>query len=140
MAGRYSRTRRARPSPQLVALAQAREAFHTAAHALDAARSALEAQHKAGRRMPAVLAALESALEVPASDREIIDEEIASLRRRIESGGALIAAQQAEVERLEAELAGPLLEAIEAAKLRCALAHVVFTEEVPALNCGHAIP
>lgn len=138
MARRYSRARR-QASPQLQALAKAREAFHTAAHALDAARSALEAQRNAARRMPVILAALESAVEVPAADREIVAEEVASLGARIERAKALVTAQEAEVERLEAELAGPLPEAIEAAKQRCELAHVEYGD-VAEMACGHNVP
>ena len=129
MARRYSRARR-QASPQLQALAKAREAFHTAAHALDAARSALEAQRNAARRMPVILAALESAVEVPAADREIVAEEVVSLGARIERAKALVTAQEAEVERPEA---------IEAAKQRCELAHVEYGD-VAEMACGHNVP
>lgn len=139
MARRYSRTRR-QASPQLSALNQAREAYHATCHALDDARSALEAQSNGARRMPVVLAVLESSLELPASDQEIVDEEVASLRGRIDRSTALVAAQRSEIERLEAELAGPLPEAIEAAKRRCELARVAFIEALPAMKCGHAVP
>ena len=139
MARRYTRAQLRQASPQLQALAKAREAFHTAAHALDAARSALEAQRNAARRMPVILAALESAVEVPAADREIVAEEVASLGDRIERARALVTAQEAEVERLEAELAGPLPEAIEAAKQRCELAHVEYGD-VAEMACGHNVP
>lgn len=138
MARRYTRARR-QASPQLQALAKAREAFHTAAHALDAARSALEAQSNGARRMPVVLAVLESSSELPASDQEIVDEEVASLRGRIDRSTALVAAQRSEIERLEAELAGPLPEAIEAAKQRCELAHVEYGD-VAEMACGHNVP